>query len=92
MPSSPRSESDPARPLAAHWFHLSAVFLPWPLGLTRGSGTSTGFVVIWPSERRAEKRLPKRSILRKKRFTSFGFPLPGRANPYLVTPSVMLPT
>ena len=54
-----------------YWFHLSAVCLPCPLDLARGSGSSTDFGVtgsvdggapwLW----RAEKVLPKRARRRK---------------------------
>src|SRR3954452_10348075 len=63
---------------ARYWFHLSAVFLPCPALLARTLVTSCGVRAsksfswvfgISPCERRAEKLLPKRCILRKKRFT-----------------------
>src|SRR2546430_8051986 len=46
-----------------YWFHLSAVFLPWPLLLTRGSLTSGCFGAISPCERRADPPLPEAFLL-----------------------------
>jgi len=69
-----------------YWFHLSAVDLPWRVLLARTLVTSGGvwafrtsrsLFLISPWERRADQLLPKRCVLRKKRFMPD--PLPSTA-------------
>jgi hypothetical protein len=47
---------------SGHWFHLSAVDLPWRQDFVRGSATGGGLTAISPWERRAEKLLPNLCI------------------------------